>query len=185
VQAERQTAGKGRKDRSWESPPGNLYFSLCTDKESLLPLKASIAVAKTLEDMKIEPRLKWPNDVLVGGKKICGILTQIVDDRGIIGIGLNVEVAPIDDSVCITDLADDEVSIDDLLKEIVHNFYGIDEILETYRDYCSTIGKKVKVKTVSGEKEGIVEDIDERGRLVLEDCERFVSGDVIHVEKED
>ena len=142
-------------------------------------------MAKTLESLDIEPRLKWPNDVLVEGKKICGILTEVYEDRGIVGIGLNVEVAPIEDSVCITDLAENEVSIDGLLKEIISNFYGIDEVLETYRDYCSTIGKRVKVKTVSGEKEGVVEGIDESGRIVLENGERFISGDVIHIEKED
>jgi len=142
-------------------------------------------VAKTLESLDIEPRLKWPNDVLVEGKKICGILTEVYEDRGIVGIGLNVEVAPIEDSVCITDLAENEVSIDGLLKEIISNFYDIDEVLETYRDYCSTIGKRVKVKTVSGEKEGVVEGIDESGRIVLENGERFISGDVIHIEKED
>ncbi len=148
-------------------------------------MKASVAVAKTLESLDIEPRLKWPNDVLVEGKKICGILTEVYEDRGIVGIGLNVEVAPIEDSVCITDLAENEVSIDGLLKEIISNFYDIDEVLETYRDYCSTIGKRVKVKTVSGEKEGVVEGIDESGRIVLENGERFISGDVIHIEKED
>ena len=142
-------------------------------------------MAKTLESLDIEPRLKWPNDVLVEGKKICGILTEVYEDRGIVGIGLNVEVAPIEDSVCITDLAENEVSIDGLLKEIISNFYGIDEVLETYRDYCSTIGKRVKVKTVSGEKEGVVEGIDESGRIVLENGKRFISGDVIHIEKED
>lgn len=142
-------------------------------------------MAKTLESLDIEPRLKWPNDVLVEGKKICGILTEVYEDRGIVGIGLNVEVAPIEDSVCITDLAENEVSIDGLLKEIISNFYDIDEVLETYRDYCSTIGKRVKVKTVSGEKEGVVEGIDESGRIVLENGERFISGDVIHIEKED
>ncbi len=142
-------------------------------------------MAKTLESLDIDPRLKWPNDVLVEGKKICGILTEVYEDRGIVGIGLNVEVAPIEDSVCITDLAENEVSIDGLLKEIISNFYGIDEVLETYRDYCSTIGKRVKVKTVSGEKEGVVEGIDESGRIVLENGKRFISGDVIHIEKED
>ncbi len=183
VQAESQTAGRGRKNRSWESPPGNLYFSLCTYKEDLLPLKASIAVAKTLEDMNIEPRLKWPNDVLVEKKKICGILTEVVEDKGIVGIGLNVEEAPIEDSLSISDLVDEKPSLDSIMKEIIRNFYGIDEVMKTYRDYCSTIGKKVKMKTISGETEGIVEDIDERGRIVLDNGERFVSGDVIHVEK--
>lgn len=183
VLAERQTAGKGRKDRSWESPPGNLYFSLCTEKEDLLPLKASVAVAKTLDGLDMEPELKWPNDVLVEERKICGILTEIAYERGIVGIGLNVESAPLSDSICIYDINRNEYSLDKLMKDIISNFYGIEDLLNTYKNYSSTIGERVKIRTQNGQIEGTVEDIDERGRLVLESGEKFVSGDVTHLRK--
>lgn len=181
VQADKQTAGRGRMDRSWESPPGNLYFSLCTKRTDLLPLRASIAVAQSLEDMGISPSLKWPNDVIVDEKKICGILTEIVNDRGIIGIGLNVRSAPIEDSICISDLLDIEVSLDDMMKKIISNFYDIDDVLDIYRCFSSTIGEHVRIKTTGGGSEGVAVDIDGKGRLVLENGEKFISGDVIHL----
>jgi len=184
VQADKQTSGKGRKNRSWESPPGNLYFSLCTEKTSLLPLRASVAVAQSLEDIGISPSLKWPNDVIVDEKKICGILTEVIDGNGIIGIGLNVRSAPIEGSICISDLLDTEVSLDQLMKEILSNFYDIKDVLKTYRNYSSTLGEKVKIKTVNGDFKGIVADIDEKGRLVLESGKKFISGDVIHLRED-
>ncbi len=184
VQADRQTSGKGRMDRSWESPPGNLYFSLCTEKTSLLPLRASVAVAQSLEEIGISPSLKWPNDVIVDEKKICGILTEVVEDRGIIGIGLNVRSAPIEGSICISDLLDTEFSLDELMKKILSNFYDIVDVLGIYKNYSSTIGEHVRIETIGGEFEGVATDIDEKGRLVLEDGEKFISGDVIHLRED-
>ncbi len=185
VRAEKQTAGRGRKDRSWRSPSGNLYFSLCTEKEPLLSLKASVAVIKTLKEIGISASLKWPNDVLVNEKKICGILTEIVDDRGIVGIGLNVASAPIEDSICVSDLVDEGYALDKLMKDIISSFYKIDDVLDLYRSYSSTIGERVKIKTAADDHEGIVEDIDEEGRLVLENGKKFISGDVIHLRKDE
>lgn len=181
VRAKEQTAGKGRKDRSWRSPPGNLYFSLCTEQGYLLPLKASLAVAKTLERSGIEPKLKWPNDVLVDNKKICGILTEVFDDRGIVGIGLNVRSAPLEESTCVSDHIDLKRPFDELMGEIISNFYDVDEVIKNYREYSSTVGEQVKIRSVDGEEEGMVRDVDEKGRLVLEDGKKFVSGDVIHL----
>jgi len=146
-----------------------------------LPLRASVAVAQMLEDISISPSLKWPNDVIVSEKKMCGILTEVVEDRGIVGIGLNVRSAPIEDSICILDLLDTENSLDDLMKKIISNFYEIDDVLESYKKYSSTVGEHVRIKTTSGETEGVVADIDKKGRLVLENGEKFISGDVIHL----
>ncbi len=184
VQADKQTSGKGRKNRSWKSPPGNLYFSLCTEMTSLLPLRASVAVAQSLGEIGISSSLKWPNDVIVNEKKICGILTEVVDDRGVIGIGLNIRSAPIEGSICISDLLETKVSLDDMMKKIISNFYDIDDVIEIYRDYSSTIAENVRIKTTSGEFEGVVTDIDEKGRLVLENGKKFISGDVIHLREE-
>jgi len=171
-------------ERSWRSPPGNLYFSLCTERISLLPLRASVAVAQSLKEIGISPSLKWPNDVIVDEKKICGILTEVVDDRGIIGIGLNVSSAPIEGSICISDLLETEVSLDDMMKKIISNFYDIEDVLKIYKNYSSTIGEQVRIKTTDEEFEGLVTDIDEKGRLVLENGKKFISGDVVHLREE-
>jgi len=151
---------------------------------SLLPLRASVAVAQSLGKIGISPSLKWPNDVIVNEKKICGILTEVVDDRGIIGIGLNVRSAPIEESICILELIDTEVSLDNLMKKIISNFYDIEDVLGIYKNYSSTIGEQVRIKTTSGEFEGLVTDIDEKGRLVLENGKKIISGDVVHLREE-
>lgn len=185
VQADEQTAGKGRKNRSWESPPGGLYFSICTGQGPLLPLKGSIAVAEVLDELGVSPKLKWPNDVLVEGKKVCGILVESLEKKAVVGIGLNVESAPLIDSTCLSDLIEGTVQKEDLMKDIIRRFYGQDSVLEAYKRYCSTIGKRVKISTASGEIVGAAVDIDGRGRLVLEGGEKVLSGDVVHLRKDE
>lgn len=187
IWADKQTEGKGRKERSWISPEGGLYFSLCTSLSDLLSLKASVAVVRTLNRFDIKPELKWPNDVLVKGKKICGILTEIVDDDGIVGIGLNVEKAPLEDSISLSTLVEEKISRKILMKEIVREFYELEDsdVLEIYKEYCSTIGSRVKVKTVSEEIVGKVKDIDDKGRIVMESGKKITTGDVVHLRKDD
>ncbi len=183
VVAEEQTEGRGRKDRSWVSPPGGLYLSLCTGKEPILSLKASLAVAKTLEDLGIIPSLKWPNDVMVRDRKICGILVEVLEKKAIVGIGLNIETAPLKDSICLSALLDEPVSKERLIKDIIENFSNLENMMDTYRGYSSTIGRLVKIKTPSRILEGRVKDIDEKGRLVLDDGRKVMAGDVIHLRK--
>ncbi len=101
VVAEEQTAGRGRRDRQWHSSPGDgLYLSVLllpntTEKLSLLSLIAAIAVAETLIESRVGGAdIKWPNDVLVNGRKLCGILIESVSagtntPRIIVGIGVN------------------------------------------------------------------------------------------------
>ncbi len=103
VHADQQTAGRGRLAHTWFSPPGNLYMSvlLRTDQPAArcaeLSFVAALAVADTVEALlprQMQATLKWPNDVLVKGAKISGILLEQVDDATILGIGLNVLEAP-------------------------------------------------------------------------------------------
>lgn len=181
-----QSAGRGRKDRLWRSPPGSLYFSIGVERERLLPLKASVAVARTLEGLGSSPALKWPNDVLLRGKKVCGILVESTGERAVVGIGLNVKTAPVEDSTCLNFLLDRTLSKDEIMKGILHRFYSFEdsqEVLEAYRGYCSTIGSQVKIDTGKGTLKGLVKDVDENGRLVLEDGKKVVAGDVVHLRK--
>lgn len=99
--ADYQTAGRGRLDHKWLSPPNkNLLMSVVLsvadqtpDEVATLPLVAGLAVSRALSGILrgLSPAIKWPNDILVGGKKIAGILCERVDDRVIVGIGVNVE----------------------------------------------------------------------------------------------
>lgn len=103
ITAEKQTAGKGRRGRSWESPEGeNLYFSMLLrpevpiDKTPMLTLIMALSVAKAVNKFcELDPLIKWPNDLVLSGKKICGILTEMhmsesqIEDV-IVGTGINV-----------------------------------------------------------------------------------------------
>jgi BirA family biotin operon repressor/biotin-[acetyl-CoA-carboxylase] ligase len=102
VLADVQTSGRGRHGRTWVSPPGNLFLSILLRPRdagilSMLPLAAGVAVAEALEAEGASVRLKWPNDVLVGEKKLAGILAEASTDSGridsvVIGIGANVNL---------------------------------------------------------------------------------------------
>lgn len=100
VTADRQTAGRGRQGRSWVAPVGALAFSMVVRDglDGLLPLRAGLAVAEVAGRAA---RVKWPNDVLIDGRKVAGVLVELVEDDGagsaaIVGIGVNVAVDPRD-----------------------------------------------------------------------------------------
>jgi BirA family biotin operon repressor/biotin-[acetyl-CoA-carboxylase] ligase len=103
VHADEQTAGRGRLSHTWFSPPGNLYLSILlrtgqpVSHAAELGFVAALTVADTVEALlprQIRAMLKWPNDVLVNGAKIAGILLEALDDATVMGIGLNVLEAP-------------------------------------------------------------------------------------------
>jgi BirA family biotin operon repressor/biotin-[acetyl-CoA-carboxylase] ligase len=108
LQAKRQKAGRGRQGRVWESPEGNLYLSIllrpdCTVREAgVYSFVAALAVFDTVKAVapSLEVEIKWPNDVLVGGRKICGILLEsnLTSDRKVdwlvVGVGINVSKHP-------------------------------------------------------------------------------------------
>lgn len=96
-----QTGGRGREGRAWASPPGGLYLSVLLRPQfqpvGLLPLAAGVAVAEAAAELGVEVELKWPNDALVGGRKVAGILTESSSGRAgidwvIVGVGVNVAV---------------------------------------------------------------------------------------------
>ncbi len=103
VHADRQTAGRGRLSRHWQSPPGNLYLSIVlrpdvpAARRWEIGFMAALAVADAIETMlpnKLRTTLKWPNDVLLNGGKIAGILLENADAAAVLGIGVNVMQAP-------------------------------------------------------------------------------------------
>jgi BirA family biotin operon repressor/biotin-[acetyl-CoA-carboxylase] ligase len=100
VAADVQTAGRGRLGRRWEAPAGtSLLFSTAlvpavpAERLPGLTLVAAQAVADALATTGVEPRLKWPNDVLLGGRKVAGILGEARDGRVVLGIGINVNIS--------------------------------------------------------------------------------------------
>lgn len=206
--AEHQTAGRGRLDRAWSSPPGaGLTFSaLLRPGVSLLrwgwlPLLAGVALADAVRTRTgVEVALKWPNDLLApDGGKLAGILVQTADDVVVIGIGLNVsttrEELPVETATSLALEGATELDRTMLLVEILQRLdtraaqwadCGGDSaacgLTEDYRGLCATLGRQVRVRIAAGRTvEGTALDVDETGRLVLRNAEgehRIGAGDV-------
>jgi BirA family biotin operon repressor/biotin-[acetyl-CoA-carboxylase] ligase len=205
VIAEEQTAGKGRVKRTWLSPRGSISLSLIFYPDvSQLPyliMLASIAAARSIEAVAgLETQLKWPNDVLVNGRKICGILieNELKGDRvawAVIGIGINVNIRMKD----FPEIADTATSLNDevgkelsrveiirrLLVELERLYLSLGDgkdIYREWRDRLITLGKRVRVISGKDVLQGVAEDVDRDGSLLLKHSDgsisRIVAGDV-------
>ncbi len=133
VVADRQTGGRGRQGRTWDSPAGNLYVSALlrptpATLSSLLPLAAGVAVAEGLESLGLGAQLKWPNDLLIGERKVGGILAESSAtgsevDWVVLGIGVNVraQLAPElrDAAVALADVGGSHLAVEDVLSAVL------------------------------------------------------------------
>ncbi len=196
VVAESQTAGRGRLDRSWVSPPrAGLTFSvllrpdLPAQRWPWLPLWGGSAVALALrEQADVEAELKWPNDVLVGGRKLCGLLAEVPTDGAVVlGFGLNVTTRADElPHAHATSLQGEGATTTDrstllkaVLRRLADQLSARDQ--EAYRRLSATIGLRVRVELPGGQlREGIAEAVDDAGRLVV-DGAAYAAGDVVHL----
>jgi BirA family biotin operon repressor/biotin-[acetyl-CoA-carboxylase] ligase len=208
VFAEKQTSGKGRKDRVWYSAPEtNLTFSILltkdkflTNNSSLINFAASLAVAFSIENLyQIKTELKWPNDVLLDGKKTSGILIESTSqgnkiERFVVGIGLNVNQPSFQGTfnyppTSIRIELGRNVEREKLLAEILNNFELLlekiksnkNEVINDWKAKCKMIGEKISIVESDSEKFGIFYDIDEEGFLLLktkDGIEKVHYGDV-------
>ncbi len=198
VVAGTQSKGRGRLDRSWESPEGGLWFSIILrpdiepDMVPSLNIIGALSVARVLRnDYDMDARVKWPNDVRVEGRKICGILSEMFRGRSgdmflVIGIGLNANIDVScfskDIRVRTTSIKNErgvEVDLDTLLNSILTQFGtlcsdmfsgGFPAVLSEHRSLVESIGSRVRVRPVPPEEafEGIAVGMDRRGALVVE-----------------
>jgi len=205
IVADEQTAGRGRMERVWLSPRGNIALSVILyPGVSYLPsliMLASLSVVRGIEVATgLKSQIKWPNDVLINGKKVCGILIES-DVRGstvnytIIGIGINVnirladfpEILPI--ATSLSDELGRNVSrlsvIRCLLVEMERLYLALSaggSIYEEWRDSLVTLGKRVRVTSGDTIHEGVAESVDRDGSLLLRSSDgsltRIVVGDV-------
>ncbi|OGF47314.1 MAG: biotin--[acetyl-CoA-carboxylase] ligase [Candidatus Firestonebacteria bacterium RIFOXYC2_FULL_39_67] len=211
VIAEKQTAGKGRLGRKWISPSGSgLWFSIILKPKinpqhsAKLTFISGLAVLDAIKSVTgLKAGLKWPNDVLVNGKKVCGILTEIkagpdVINYQVIGIGVNVNLNENafegllkNSATSLSVEAGKEVSRLKLLKEILKNIEtgyelfkkeGFEPFLSRWKEHSVTLNNKVKVKGLLESFEGIALDIDDDCALILRlssgEKKRVLSGDV-------
>jgi BirA family biotin operon repressor/biotin-[acetyl-CoA-carboxylase] ligase len=216
VVAECQTAGRGRRGRAWASPAGrNLYLSvilrpsLPPQRAPELTLVASVAACDACRKAGVEVGIKWPNDLLVGGRKVAGILTELSAEPDLVhwvvlGIGVNLNSGSGDFPAELRGLAT-SLSIERgqpvpralfgaaLLSELEqwldrHAAEGFGPIREAWRERSVTLGREVRVEADGGEIAGVAEDIDESGALLVRGRSglvRVVSGDVRMVARVD
>jgi BirA family biotin operon repressor/biotin-[acetyl-CoA-carboxylase] ligase len=191
VVAEEQTAGRGRLDRSWVSPPrAGLTFSLLlrpvTDDLGWVPLLGGLAVATALrEQTDLDAVVKWPNDVLVGERKVAGLLSEAVDGAVVLGVGLNVttrpEELPDERATSLAQVGARTTDRDTLLRAVVRQMSFTPEDRASYRVLCATLGRRVQLSLPGGALvEGEAEAVDDDGRLVV-DGSPYAAGDVVHL----
>lgn len=212
IVAEAQTAGRGRRGRSWASAPGkDLTFSvilrpdISPARAPELTLVAAVALAETLNESGVEARIKWPNDVQLGGKKVAGILTELSADVErvhfiVLGLGVNLNSRPAEYPPEVAAIA---TSVSAERRSHVHRALflaglllkleqwldrwteqGFAPVREAWRRLASTLGQEVLVRADQRELRGVAEDLDETGALLLrvgEKVERVLSGDVEQV----
>lgn len=217
IVADMQTAGRGRRGRTWESPAGaNIYFSLVLkpdfspDKASMLTLVMALAVARGMEKVtagisngRVDsaettgidgktatvpiPEIKWPNDIVMNGRKVCGILTEMSVQQGriqhvIIGVGINVhkqEFAPelVDKATALDAECGQELSRSELIAETAKAFeeyYAVFErdgslagLRTIYNQKLVNRGREVRVLDPRGEYTGIATGINDAGELCV------------------
>lgn len=194
VVADSQTAGKGRRGRVWQSPKGSsIYMSLClepklrTDCAAGLTLVMALAVAEAVRKVTgCEPKIKWPNDVVLNGKKICGILTEMLfTERGyavVIGVGINVNMDGFSEDISkvATSLKLEtgrEISREALIAAVMNCFelfYGQYEeradltlLKERYESMLANKGKEVRVLDPQAPYTGVAKGITPAGNLVV------------------
>lgn len=210
VLADSQTAGRGRLQRSWQSPPGcNLYLSVVL-RPAIPPhdapqmtLLAGVAAAETIAAvLPGRVRIKWPNDLLVGDRKVCGILTETRMAAGgidfvIVGIGLNINMrraefaaAHRETATSLCEEAGRELSRGELLVSLCERFgqwydrylrYGFSPVRERWLSRCGMAGERLRIRFGDGEQEGAFAGIDHDGALLIADeqgaLRRVTAGD--------
>jgi BirA family transcriptional regulator, biotin operon repressor / biotin---[acetyl-CoA-carboxylase] ligase len=203
VIADEQTAGRGRLMREWHSSLGNGVWMSLILKPHLPPQKApqftlitAVAVVQAIEEVtELQPQIKWPNDILINGKKVTGILTELQAESDkinsiIIGIGMNVnhsidhfpdEIQAIATSLAIEQGAQlSRAKVVQTILERMESLYtlymkeGFTPIKLLWESYAVSIGKRIRARTINGTIEGTALGITAEGVLKIEDQEGIV-----------
>lgn len=213
VIAESQSRGRGRRGKTWVSPLGGAWMSIVLRPDTLpinapqLTFTAGVAAAKTIKDeYSLDVGIKWPNDILIENKKVCGILTEISTEMNtidyvVVGIGIdaNIDLNLIppelrDTATSLKNELNEDISRMILVQKFLDNFEkmydefnsgNFQNILKKWRRYSKTIGSKVEVKTgtkfIKGEAVGVTRE----GALILEledgSLKRIISGECRHL----
>jgi BirA family biotin operon repressor/biotin-[acetyl-CoA-carboxylase] ligase len=217
VLADEQTGGKARLDRGWSSPSGGVWLSILLRPDvppaqtPIFTLAAAVATTRAAREAGVDAHIKWPNDVLVsegssgeanrGDRKLAGILTEMEGEADRIswlvvgpGINANVDAADLPSSVDATSIRAEVGDVDRRVftQRLLEEFHALrsapDEVLPAWREYASTLGRRVRVETPGGEVVGEAVDVRFPGTLVVDTGDETVevtAGDCDHLRPAD
>lgn len=210
--AQKQTCARGRFNRKWVSDNcENLYFSIVLKPDKNLQTKLplanltqymSVIICEVLELYKVKPQIKWPNDVLIDGKKIAGILAESSIKGGelngiVIGVGINLNSTPqellkIDQKATSLNLeTNKKIDKELFLREIIDKFFekyekflsiGFEMIKNDYTQKCSFLGSKIKIKEFDSSFDAIAKNILDDGTLCVklnDQTKTLKTGDIL------
>lgn len=209
VTADAQTKGRGRQGRAWYSPPGtSLYLSVVLrpgmppSAAPPITLAAGVAVAEAIAQEGVSPQLKWPNDVTLGGRKVAGILTEMLSsgeriDHLVIGIGVNLNVDDFPDELrtiatsiarergAPVDRARFAAALCERLEVWVERFYadGAQAVVAGWRTFAGFLGRTIAIAAGAESVSGVAEDLEPDGALRLRTADgrvlRVIAGEVV------
>ena len=204
--ADSQSKGRGRFKRSWVSRTGGIYISFVilpkNDNLGITTFLASVAVNKTLlKECSLETEIKWPNDILWNGKKLCGILSECVikgtNKKMIIGIGLNVnnDIPQKVEAISLKKIFNRDLNRERLISALIYEFERIyrefylknrfDEIIGEWKSKCGTINREIRVRDMNKEFVCKAVGIDEECHLIVIDkkgaLKIIIEGDILHL----
>lgn len=205
VIAGRQKKGRGRLKRSWLSSEGGLYFTIVVRPNippaisSRVNFAASMILAQTLRNMfNIHAMVKWPNDVLVDGRKISGILSEMeaeIDRVSFINIGLGINVnnnpTPYEPmATSLKQILGKPIPRIEVIKAFLHRFEDavndtdFDNVVAEWKRYTETLNRHVRIVTAHEVSEGLAVDVDDNGALILKldngSMKKIIYGDCFH-----
>jgi BirA family biotin operon repressor/biotin-[acetyl-CoA-carboxylase] ligase len=213
VIAEEQTGGQGRLGRAWASPPGGIWTTtilapkIPIDRVFMVTMAAAIAVARAIrKDLDLGALIKWPNDILIGDRKVAGLLLELSAENAVVnyallGLGIDANIPvdrlPPDLRASVTSLSAElgrEVDRPAFLATVLREFERHYELLEAeeyeaiareWRSLSSTLGHRVRITTLAKTFEGEAVNIDEFGALLVRKetgaVERVIAGDCRHI----
>jgi BirA family biotin operon repressor/biotin-[acetyl-CoA-carboxylase] ligase len=201
IAAEYQSAGRGRLDRTFDAEPNSaLLFSFYIEPNrprsdwGFIAHLAALTMQEVISaDLPITAVLKWPNDILIGEKKVAGLLAQTTENGIIVGIGLNVgasiEELPVTTATSLAIAESGQLDRNLILSQFLNLFAtnfsqwddGVD-FISNYSNVCATLGREVQIEVIGREnRTGIAQSINKFGALLLADGFEVNVGDVVHL----
>jgi BirA family transcriptional regulator, biotin operon repressor / biotin---[acetyl-CoA-carboxylase] ligase len=202
VVADFQSAGRGRRGRAWVAPPGSSLLvsvlmrpSLAPEQTPIVAMACGVALVDAITHVAgFSPRLKWPNDLVVGDRKLVGILAERDGDAVVVGAGVNIEWQEFPPELTATATAcnleaghsvDRRALLDAFLVELDRRCADLDGVGDAYRARLGTLGRRVRVERSGGDVVGRAVGVGDGGELLVEDDHGEVVevhvGDVVHL----